>query len=66
MALPWLELCFSFQVNVPCQENALVDVVIERFYTHTKLGMIGEDHVRRLSLLYERSDDPINFMEFFL
>ena len=54
----------TLQVDVPCSEQALIQVRVKRSDGHIKLGMIGYYLVRRLSLPNKRRDDVILFEPF--
>ena len=60
MALSWLELGFSFQIDVPCQKHALIDVVVERLDAYTKFRMICQNYIGGLPLVYQRTDGLVN------
>lgn len=62
-AFPWLKFHFPLQVNVSGQEHTEIDIPVQSFDAHGQLRMIGKDHVGGLSLLDQRTDDPVNGMQ---
>ena len=59
--LPWLKLDLAFQVDVPCSEQAVIQVRVKRPHRHVQLGMIGYYLVRRLALPDKWRDDVVLF-----
>ena len=60
MALSGFELCLPFQIDIPRQEDTLVDIVVERLNTHIELRKVCQDHVGGLPLIHQRADDSVN------
>ena len=55
----------AFKVDIPAEKNPLIDIVIERFYRDSQFRMVRDDHVRRLSLRYERGNGFIEVFKLF-
>ena len=46
MDLPGFEFHLTFQINISCKQNPLVDIVVQRIYRNPQFRMTGKDHVR--------------------
>ena len=57
--LPGLELYLALQVYVTGNEDTIIDVVVKRFDADAEFRMVCKDVVRRLALLYQRSNNII-------
>lgn len=63
MAFARLELHLSFQVNVPCREQALLDVGIKRSDREPKLWVVSDNLIRGLPLRNQWRDDLVHLEE---
>ena len=61
MALTRFELYFAFQIYIPCCEQPLIQIGINRPDRKFQFRMICNDLVRRLSLLNKRGYDLVLF-----
>lgn len=52
-------------MDVSGKQKVLVDVVVQCLYGDAQFRMISQDHIRRLSLFDQRTDNAIQFPEFF-
>lgn len=64
MYFPWFEFYFTFQVNISCAQDPHVEVSVNAAHRQFRLRMVRNDLVRRLSLLDQRTDDPVFLMKF--
>ena len=60
----WLELHFTFQVNVSCGQDPHVEIGVNATHRQLQFRMVRNDLVRRLSLLDQRTDDPVFLAKF--
>lgn len=64
VALTGFKFHFAFQIRIPCCEEPLIEVGIKSPDRKIQLRMVGDNLVRRLSLLNERRDDSVFFTKF--
>ena len=62
--LAWFELHFTFQVNVSCGQDPHVEIGVNATHRQLQFRMVRNDLVRRLSLLDQRTDDPVFLVKF--
>ncbi len=58
--LSGLELHLALQVDVPCSEDALVDIVVQGLHGHLELRMAAEDVVRGLAVPDQGLNDGVD------
>ena len=61
----WFESHLALKVDIPAEQNPLIDIVIECLYRDPQLRMVRDDHVRGLSLRYERGNGFIELFKLF-
>lgn len=64
--LAWFELHFTLQVNVSCGQDSHVEIGVNAADRQLQFRMVCNDLVRRLSLLDQRTDDPVFPVKFML
>ena len=57
--LPWFEFHFTFQVNVSCGQDPHVEIGVNAAHRQLQFRMVRNDLVRGLSLLNQRTNDPV-------
>ena len=57
--LSWFEFHFTLQINVSCGQDPHVEIGVNATHRQLQFRMVRNDLVRRLSLLDQRTDDPV-------
>ena len=59
MRAAFFEFHFPFQIDISCQQEILVDIVVQSFDRDPQFRMVCQDHVRGLPLLDQRFDNAV-------
>lgn len=62
--LSWFEFHFTLQINVSCGQDPHVEISVNATHRQLQFRMVRNDLVRRLSLLDQRTDDPVFLVKF--
>ena len=62
--LSWFEFHFTLQINVSCGQDPHVEISVNAMHRQLQFRMVRNDLVRRLSLLDQRTDDPVFLVKF--
>lgn len=61
---PGTEAYFALQINVACGKQSHIQISVQGTNRHIQFRMIGQDMIRRLSLLDQRCNDLVFLMQF--